>query len=36
MPIPVMAAFRTWSDERLKTIADIASKNNMRVEGLTR
>ena len=36
LPIPVMAAFRTWSDERLKTIADIASKNNMRVEGLTR
>ncbi len=35
MPFPVMAAFRTWGDERLKMIADIASKNNMRVKGLT-
>jgi hypothetical protein len=35
MPIPVIAAFRTWGDERLKMIADIASKNNMRVPGLT-
>ena len=29
MPFPVMAAFRTWGDERLKMIADIASKANM-------
>jgi hypothetical protein len=35
MPIAVMAAFRTCSDERFKMIADIASKNNMRVRGLT-
>jgi hypothetical protein len=35
MPVPVMAAFRMLGDERLKMIADIASKNNMRVEGLT-
>ncbi len=35
MPLPVMVAFRTWGDERLKMIADIASKNDMRVSGLT-
>jgi hypothetical protein len=35
VPLSVIAAFRTWGDERLKIIADIASKNNMRVEGLT-
>jgi hypothetical protein len=36
MPISVMCAFRQWGDARLKAIADIASKNNGRVKGLTR
>jgi hypothetical protein len=35
MPIAVMAAFRQWGDFRLKAIADEASKNNMRVRGVT-
>jgi hypothetical protein len=35
IPVPVIAVFRTWGDERLKMIADIASKNNARVQGLT-
>ncbi len=36
MPHEVMCAFRQWGDERLKMIADIASKNNLRVKGLTK
>jgi hypothetical protein len=35
MPWPVIAGFRSVDDERLKMIADIASKNFGRVEGLT-
>jgi hypothetical protein len=35
LPFPVIAAFRSLDDERFKMIADIASKNFGRVEGLT-
>jgi hypothetical protein len=35
MPWPVTAAFRMLDDERFKMIADIASKNFGKVEGLT-